>query len=103
MVTFVVSTDSADTRLHCPDITWLHIPLSSTRVFSPPFFVHLTRILQDFNYNIQYSRVHIAKQKRVKCSQKRTRRRRRSESPEHALLIQPLMSILSGFPKAAVK
>ena len=25
MVTFVVSTDSADTCLHCPDITWTQL------------------------------------------------------------------------------
>ena len=35
--------------------TYRFLQPTYSRVFSPPFFVHLTRILQDFNYNIQYT------------------------------------------------
>ena len=103
MVTFVVSTDSADTCLHCPDITWLHLWLSSTHLFSciqPAFFCSLDS--HSSGFLLQYT-IHIAKQKRVKCSQKRTRRRGDRRAQNTSCLIQPLVSILSGFTKAAVK
>ena len=35
--------------------TYRFLQPTYSRVISPPFFVHLTRILQDFNYNTQYT------------------------------------------------